>query len=36
MTVQDAVVDVPAELRDERCLRAALLHRLQQSAYLVS
>jgi len=31
MTVQDAVVDVPAGLRDERCLRAALLHRLQQS-----
>ena len=31
MTVQDAVVDVPAGLRDERCLRTALLHRLQQS-----
>ncbi|CAL5000106.1 unnamed protein product [Urochloa decumbens] len=31
-TVQDAVVDVPAAaLRDERALRAALLHRLQQS-----
>ncbi|CAO2164999.1 unnamed protein product [Urochloa humidicola] len=30
-TVQDAVVDVPAAaLRDERALRAALLHRLQQ------
>ncbi|KAF8758174.1 hypothetical protein HU200_010696 [Digitaria exilis] len=27
-TVQDAVVDVPAGLRDERGLRAALLHRL--------
>ena len=32
MTVQDAVVDVPAAaLRDERALRAALLHRLQQT-----
>jgi len=31
MTVQDAVVDVPAGLRDERCLRTALLHRLKQS-----
>ncbi|WVZ91837.1 hypothetical protein U9M48_037960 [Paspalum notatum var. saurae] len=30
-TVQDAVVDVPAELRDEGCLRAALLRRLKQS-----
>ncbi|KAL6661012.1 hypothetical protein ACP70R_000396 [Stipagrostis hirtigluma subsp. patula] len=31
-TVQDAVVDVPAAaLRDEGCLRAALLRRLQQS-----
>ncbi|CAL5004908.1 unnamed protein product [Urochloa decumbens] len=31
-TVQDAVVDVPAAaLRDERALRAALLHRLQQT-----
>nr|CAB3481625.1 unnamed protein product [Digitaria exilis] len=30
-TVQDAVVDVPAGLRDERRLRAALLHRLQRS-----
>uniref|UniRef100_A0A0A9F689 Transcription factor n=1 Tax=Arundo donax TaxID=35708 RepID=A0A0A9F689_ARUDO len=31
-TVQDAVVDVPAAaLQDEGCLRAALLHRLQQS-----
>ncbi|WVZ91835.1 hypothetical protein U9M48_037958 [Paspalum notatum var. saurae] len=29
VTVQDAVVDVPAALRDERGLRAALLHRLQ-------
>ncbi|KAL6900660.1 hypothetical protein ACP4OV_005336 [Aristida adscensionis] len=28
-TVQDAVVDVPAALQDERCLRAALLHALQ-------
>ncbi|KAG0533919.1 hypothetical protein BDA96_04G233600 [Sorghum bicolor] len=28
---QDAVVDVPAGLRDERGLRAALLHKLQQS-----
>jgi hypothetical protein len=32
MTVQDAVVDVPAAaLRDERALRAALLHLLQQT-----
>ncbi|CAO2211711.1 unnamed protein product [Urochloa humidicola] len=32
VTVQDAVVDVPAgELRDERGLRAALLHKLQRS-----
>jgi len=31
VTVQDAVVDVPAELRDAGCLRAALLHRLQES-----
>ncbi|KAJ1269482.1 hypothetical protein BS78_07G215300 [Paspalum vaginatum] len=31
VTVQDAVVDVPAGLRDERGLRAALLHRLQRS-----
>ncbi|WVZ91831.1 hypothetical protein U9M48_037954, partial [Paspalum notatum var. saurae] len=31
VTVQDAVVDVPAGLRDERGLRAALLHRLQGS-----
>jgi hypothetical protein len=31
VTVQDAVVDVPAALRDEGCLRAALLHRLQHS-----
>ncbi|KAF8653888.1 hypothetical protein HU200_062023 [Digitaria exilis] len=32
VTVQDAVVDVPAAaLRDERVLRAALVHRLQQS-----
>ncbi|CAL5000105.1 unnamed protein product [Urochloa decumbens] len=31
VTVQDAVVDVPAgKLRDEGCLRAALLHRLQR------
>jgi hypothetical protein len=30
-TVQDAVVDVPAALRDERGLRAALLHKLQRS-----
>ncbi|KXG25462.1 hypothetical protein SORBI_3007G182900 [Sorghum bicolor] len=29
-TVQDAVVDVPAALQDEGCLRAALLHVLQQ------
>ncbi|CAM0146466.1 unnamed protein product [Urochloa decumbens] len=29
-TVQDAVVDVPAALQDEGCLRAALLHALQQ------
>jgi hypothetical protein len=29
-TVQDAVVDVPATLQDEGCLRAALLHVLQQ------
>ncbi|PVH37336.1 hypothetical protein PAHAL_6G290900 [Panicum hallii] len=34
MTVQDAVVDVPAAaLRDERALRAALLYRLQQTGY---
>lgn len=32
VTVQDAVVDVPAQLRDEGCLRAALLHRLQHSS----
>uniref|UniRef100_K3YM64 Transcription factor n=1 Tax=Setaria italica TaxID=4555 RepID=K3YM64_SETIT len=31
-TVQDAVVDVPATLRDERGLRAALLHKLQSSS----
>ncbi|OQU75588.1 transcription factor MYC2-like [Sorghum bicolor] len=31
VAVQDAVVDVPAGLRDERGLRAALLHKLQQS-----
>ncbi|OEL35332.1 hypothetical protein BAE44_0003649 [Dichanthelium oligosanthes] len=31
VTVQDAVVDVPAGLRDERGLRAALLHKLQRS-----
>lgn len=31
VTVQDAVVDVPAALQDEGCLRAALLHRLQES-----
>lgn len=31
VTVQDAIVDVPAGLRDERCLRAALLQRLQPS-----
>ncbi|PAN36535.1 hypothetical protein PAHAL_6G290800 [Panicum hallii] len=31
VTVQDAVVDVPAELREAGCLRAALLHRLQGS-----
>ncbi|CAO2177235.1 unnamed protein product [Urochloa humidicola] len=31
VTVQDAVVDVPEALQDERCLRAALLSRLQQS-----
>ncbi|CAL5000107.1 unnamed protein product [Urochloa decumbens] len=31
VTVQDAVVDVPAALRDERGLRAALLHKLQRS-----
>ncbi|WVZ91825.1 hypothetical protein U9M48_037948 [Paspalum notatum var. saurae] len=30
VTVQDAVVYVPAGLRDERGLRAALLHRLQR------
>ncbi|XP_066350777.1 transcription factor bHLH14-like [Miscanthus floridulus] len=29
-TVQDAVVDVPAALQEEGCLRAALLHVLQQ------
>ncbi|CAL5004906.1 unnamed protein product [Urochloa decumbens] len=29
-TVQDAAVDVPAALQDEGCLRAALLHALQQ------
>ncbi|TVU04717.1 hypothetical protein EJB05_47848, partial [Eragrostis curvula] len=29
-TVQDAAVDVPAALQDEGCLRAALLHVLQQ------
>ncbi|KAL6900668.1 hypothetical protein ACP4OV_005344 [Aristida adscensionis] len=29
VTVQNAVVDVPASLRDEGCLRAALLQRLQ-------
>ncbi|OEL32883.1 hypothetical protein BAE44_0006098 [Dichanthelium oligosanthes] len=32
MTVQDAVVDVPAALRDERGLHAALLYMLQQTA----
>lgn len=32
VTVQDAVVDVPAGLRDERGLRAALLHGLQRSS----
>ncbi|RLN04512.1 transcription factor MYC2-like [Panicum miliaceum] len=32
VTVQDAVVDVPAALRDERGLRAALLSRLQQQS----
>ncbi|KAG2580456.1 transcription factor bHLH14-like [Panicum virgatum] len=31
VTVQDAVVDVPAGLRDERGLHAALLHKLQRS-----
>ncbi|RLM60472.1 transcription factor bHLH14-like [Panicum miliaceum] len=31
VTVQDAVVDAPAALRDERGLRAALLHKLQRS-----
>jgi hypothetical protein len=31
MTVQDAVVEVPAALRDDRALRAALLHRLQRT-----
>uniref|UniRef100_A0A0A9AH89 Uncharacterized protein n=1 Tax=Arundo donax TaxID=35708 RepID=A0A0A9AH89_ARUDO len=32
VTVLDAVVDVPAAaLQDEGCLRAAVLHRLQQS-----
>ncbi|XP_062190932.1 transcription factor MYC2-like [Phragmites australis] len=31
VTVQDAVVDVTTALRDEGCLRAALLHRLQES-----
>jgi hypothetical protein len=29
-TVQDALVDVPAALQDEGCLRAALVHVLQQ------
>ncbi|RCV32139.1 hypothetical protein SEVIR_6G240200v4 [Setaria viridis] len=32
-TVQDAVVDVPAGLRDEHGLRAALLHMLQQTGW---
>jgi len=32
MTVQDAVVEVPAALRDDRALRAALLHRLQRTS----
>ncbi|XP_062192250.1 transcription factor bHLH14-like [Phragmites australis] len=36
VTVQDAVVDVPAVLRDEGCLRGALLHRLQESGSLVA
>jgi hypothetical protein len=31
MTVQDAVVEVPAAQRDDRALRAALLHRLQRT-----
>ncbi|KAJ1269480.1 hypothetical protein BS78_07G215200 [Paspalum vaginatum] len=31
VTVQDVVVDVPAALRDERGLRAALLHALQRT-----
>uniref|UniRef100_A0A0A9HBA3 Transcription factor n=1 Tax=Arundo donax TaxID=35708 RepID=A0A0A9HBA3_ARUDO len=32
VTVQDAVVGVPATLRDEACLRAVLLHSLQRGA----
>lgn len=32
VTVQDAVVDVPAALRDEAALRASLLHRLQEDS----
>ncbi|KAL6661010.1 hypothetical protein ACP70R_000394 [Stipagrostis hirtigluma subsp. patula] len=32
-TVQDAVVDVPAALQDEGCLRAALIHVLQSDEH---